>query len=872
MFRRRRERELDDEIQAHLRLAEQDRIRARESPQEAACSARRELGNVTLLKESTRDTWGWRWLDQLGQDTRFALRNFARNPAATAIMVFTLAVGIGANTAVFSIFDAVLLRQPPYHDPDRLVSILDLEKKAGGRAVFFDLYTDYENWKKSSAMFDGFAASTWAGSLDRTLSGAGPARRVPAMPVTADYFSVLGVPPLLGRTFQASDHERGCTIVLSHEFWSSVNGGQESLIGKPLRLDNQDCEVLGVMPPGFAVYPNPASMLWALMPTPKRPDQFAVFVIGRMKPGVSMAQAQRELVALHYQVHRHDRWGELMEPRLYELQSEFTWLTGKNIRLSLIVLLAAVGVVLLLCCANVANLLLGQSLTRRREIAIRAALGSGRGRLLRQLLTESLLLSTVAAAIGVASAGGAVHYFRAAHPIELPPATVVQVDARTLLFTVLLSTATAVLFGLAPAWKASRTDLNTALKASGRSISVDFGAQRLANFLIISEVALTLVLLCGAGLLIQSVNQFGSAPLGFEAKGLLTSRIELPQTGYTQPEQRIRFFRNLLDQLLSTHEVEEAAFSTTLPTAGTGPIAALAVEGKPDPGPDKILDSGTQTVSPEYFRVMRLPLEEGRFFDDRDRSDSEPVAIINQALADRYFRGEHPIGRHIRPFDGPETKGPWLRVIGVVGNEKRTAVVSEMSWTDTPVLYRPWPQNSQVAAVLLFRVQGTRAPVSGLIQRANSDPGAPFGQIETMTHAIEKILAYPRFRAMVLAAFAMLALVLAIVGLYGVLSRFVTRRRHEIAIRMALGAQPVRVLTTIAKEGMRLIATGILFGLVSVWGLTRLVKTLLYGVSAMDPRNLILTTLVLLCSAGLATLLPARRATRVDPIVVLREE
>ena len=268
MFEDKRERELDEEIQAHLRLAEQDRIREGESPQEAAVSARRELGNVILVKERTRDAWGWIWLDRLVQDTRFAIRNFARNPPATAIIVFTLAAGIGANTAVFSIFDAVLLRQPPYRDPGHLVSVLDLQKKAGGRAVFFDLYTDYENWKQNSKMFDGFAAYTWAGSLGRTLSGAGPARRVAVMPVTADYFSIFGVPPLLGRTFQESDEDRGCRIVLSDEFWRTINGGQESLIGKTLRLDDQDCEVIGVMPHGFAVYPNPASMIWALMPRP----------------------------------------------------------------------------------------------------------------------------------------------------------------------------------------------------------------------------------------------------------------------------------------------------------------------------------------------------------------------------------------------------------------------------------------------------------------------------------------------------------------------------------------------------------------------------------------------------------------------------
>jgi putative ABC transport system permease protein len=547
-------------------------------------------------------------------------------------------------------------------------------------------------------------------------------------------------------------------------------------------------------------------------------------------------------------------------------------LTGKNISLSLMVLLGAVNAVLLICCANVANLLLGQSLTRRREIAIRAALGSGRSRILRQLLTESLLLDAAAAVIGVVLAGGAVHYFRISNPIELPPTTVIEVNSRILAFTVLLSTMTALLFGVAPAWQASRTDLNTALKASARSTSGDSGSQRIASFLIIAEVALTLVLLSGAGLLIRSVNRFGSAPLGFEAKGLLTSRIQLPQAAYAKPEQRIRFYSNLLDQMRSAREVEEAALSTTLPTGGTGPVAVLAVEGKPNPGPDRIVDSGMQTISSEYFRVMRLPLKEGRFFDDRDRADGEQVVIVNEALVDRYFPGEDPIGRHVRPFDGPETESPWLRIVGIVGNEKRTAVASEMSWTETPVLYRPWPQDTRLSAVLLFRVRQVGLPVISLIQRAGGDPEVSVGEIETMTHAVEKILAYPRFRAAVLSAFATLALVLAVVGLYGVLSRLVARRTHEIGIRIAVGATRGHVVTMVAKRGLRLTVTGIIFGLASVWGLTRLVQALLYGVSAMDPANVILTTLVLLCSAGLATLIPARRATRVDPTVALRDE
>lgn len=595
--RRRRERDLDEEIRAHFRLAEEDG--------HTADSARRQFGNMALVKEAAREAWGWMWVDRLVQDIRFALRTFARNRGATAIIILTLAAGIGANTAVFSILDAVLLRQLPYRDSGRLVSILDLQKRAGGRATFFDLYSDYENWKKNSRLFEGFGASTWAGGLGKIMTGAGPARGVAALPVTADYFSVLGVQAARGRTFQSSDH--GCAAVLSDAFWRSV----AVEIGKPLRLDDEACTVLGVMPPGFAVYPNPASMIWILLPRPARPDQFGVFVTGRLKAGVSMVAAETELITLHRQLHRNDRWGAMMDPRIYELQSEFTWLTGRNLRLSLVVLFLAVSVVLLICCANVSNLLLGQSLARKKEMAIRAALGSGRRRLLRQLLTESLTVSVVGALFGVVLATVAVHYFGAANPIELPPATVVRVDARILAFTVALSILTTLLFGLAPAWKGSRGELSEALKAAGRSSSQDSRSQRFASFLIVAEVALTMVLLAGAGLLIQSVQRFASAPLGFQPEGLITAQLRLPQAAYAKPEQRVRFYNELLEQLRGTRGIEGGALSTALPTYGPGAVVTLAVEGRPNPQPNSIVDVGTETISADYFQVMRIPLEKG---------------------------------------------------------------------------------------------------------------------------------------------------------------------------------------------------------------------------------------------------------------------
>ena len=811
---------------------------------------------------------------ELRQDLRYAWRMCRRAPGFTATAILTLALGIGANTAVFSILNAVLLRPLPYREPGQLVSILDRQIRAGGRAVFYDLYSDYENWKKNSRAFQGFAAVTWAGGLGKIMTGHGPARSVAALPVSVDFFSTLGVPAALGRTFQDADLARGCSVVLSHKFWHSTLGGQRGAIGQPVRLDDQACTVLGVMPPSFASFPNPDSLLWVLLTPPKRPDQFGVFVIGRRKPGVSMASAQAEVLGLHRQLHQHDRWGTLMEPAIYELQAEFTWLTGRNLRVSLIVLFAAVTLVLSICCVNVANLLLSRSLVRQREMAIRAALGSGRGRMLRQLMTESLLLSLIASLAGAAIAAGAVHYFRVANPVELPPATVVEVNAQVLGFTVLLSVATALLFGLVPAWKASRVDLIGALKASGRTSSQDAGRHRFGKALIVVEVALTIVLLAGAGLLIRSVENFASAPLGFAADGLMTASLQLPQSSYSKPEQRVRFYNQALSQLATQPQLAGLALSTTFPTQGTGAISVLSVEGRPDPPSNRVLDVGQQTISPDYFRVMRIPLKLGRYFDDQDREQTEPVAIVNEALVAKYFATEDPKGKRIREFDGPDNKRPWLRIVGVVADEKRTAVTEEMGWADSPVVYHPWNQNPPPTATLIVRSAAGAAVPGGTILRtlAAIDPEVSVGDVESVPHTVAKVLAYPRFRAIVLAAFAGLALLLAMVGLYGVLSHLVTHRTHEIGVRMALGAQRGEVLGMIVADGVRWIGAGVVLGLAAAWVLGRYLASLLYGISAADPMLLAFVSIGMIVAALAAMYLPARRAATVHPLVALRYE
>jgi predicted permease len=817
------------------------------------------------------------WGSRLAQDLTYALRLFRRGPGFTAIVIFTLALGIGANTAVFSILNAVLLQPLPYRSPERLVAIWDREIHAKGTSKLFDLYSDYENWKKNSRSFQQVAAVSWApqASPTRILTGRGPARTVFSLPVTADFFSLLNVQPMLGRTFDADDAGRGCMVVLAEAFWQSAFGGQRSALGQTIRLDDQVCTVLGVMPPGFAFLPPEAVVsMWTMMAPPADPGQFAVGVFARLRPDVSLAGAQAEVSLLHRQIHQHDRWGAQMEPVIYGLHDEFTWLTGRNLRLSLIVLFAAVSFVLLICCVNVANLLLGRAVGRQREMAIRAALGAGRQRLLRQLLTEGLLLSLLASIAGAALAAAAVSYFRAARPIAMPPGTSLALSAPVLAFTAFLSIVTALVFGLVPAWKASRIDLNESLKAAGKTSSQSGRQHRFGKGLIVAEVMLTVVLLAGAGLLIQSMVRFSSADLGFRQEGLLTASLGLPQASYTSPERRLQFYERLQTDLGGIPGIQGVALSSTRPISGGGAQDVVEIEGHPEPRVETLHDTFSQTISPDYFRVMNTPLQSGRYFDARDRRQTEPVVIVNEALIQKYFPDENPIGKRIRPFLPGNRNAPWWRIVGVVGNQKRTTVYKEMAWADSPVIYRPLRQNPPRSANVIARIGLAGSAISGGIQRRTAaiDPDIPVEEIQTVRDLESKALAYPRFRATMLAVLAALALILAIVGLFGVLSHLVTQRTHEIGVRMALGAQRTAVLTMILREGLLLTGSGIILGIAAARLLGGYLATMLYGIRPSDPLLLAAVSLVLFVTALIAMYLPARRASRVDPMVALKYE
>ena len=821
--------------------------------------------------------WSWRWLERLKQDIAYALRIFVRTPGFTAIVILTLALGIGATTAIFSIVDAVWLHPLPYPHANRMVVIWEKLIRNPNNPPIFDSYRDFLAWKKKSWSFEQLAPATWATGQE-ILTGAGSARYVLAMPVGIDFFPLLGIKPELGRIFQSDDLHRGCSVVLQHKFWMTAFVGQKDVIGRHITLSEKACTVVGVMPERFTFFPDVAPMWMLITPDSKisRDSENAnVGVFGLLKPGVSLERAQKEVEQLYIDEHRKDPSGLERTPFVHPLAEQFAFLTGPNLRLSVLVLFGAVSFVLLIACVNIANLLLGRSLVRQKELAVRAALGSGRMRLVRQLLTEGLLLSLAGALVGILLAMGAVHYFRVLRPIAMPPGNPVSVNVQVLGFTAVLAIVTALLFGLVPALKASRVDLIDALRASGRSASLSPAGRTFGKALVAAEVMLSLALLVGAGLLIESVYRLTSVPLGFRTGHVFTVPLELPRWSYSKDSQRARFYHEALSRVAALLGVEGVAFASSLPlNNGRWGSSALVVEGKSVPTPATARHDVSQvSITPDYFRVMNVRLERGRLFEESDQAESQAVAIVNKALVQRYFPQENPIGQRIRVGELGANRS-WLTIVGVTASERDRNFFQEMAWEDIPIVFRPVAQDPPMNGSLLWRTAGKHLNVGSALQKqiAELDRNVPVGEVETLDERLSRTLAYPRFRALVLGMFAGIALLLAGVGLYGVLSQGIVQRTQEFGVRMALGAQKRDVLLLVLWQGMTWTGVGLAAGLIATLCLTKFLSSLLYGVKATDPWILAGVSVLLILVALLATYLPARRAAGVDPMTALRVE
>ena len=808
----------------------------------------------------------------LAHDVRYALRQLHKSPAFTTLAVLTLALGIGASAAVFSIFDAVVLRPLPYRDASHLVAVWSSEIRHPGTKLFAP-FRDFEEFKSRNHSFDSMAAVTWA-HAGEILTWHGSAHQVLAIPATDDFFPLLGVPAAIGRTFGTQDLQHGCTVVLAHSFWRTELGAPKDMVGSALVLSDKPCTVVGVMPAAFEFYPKQAA-LWTLI-TPdskygKEPFDSVVGIFGHLRPRVTMESAERELIALHQPVAQEapaGSWVAQITPIVRDLRSEFTWLAGPNLRVSVLVLCGGVALLLLIACLNVANLLLVRCDHRQRELAVRSALGSGRSRLIRYLLTESLLISSAGTLVGILIAIVAVRYFNSANPIELPPGNPVTINWRVLGFAAMVALLTGLLCGWIPSWRVLRVDVNQVLKQTARTGLA--GRSRAASGFVIGQAALSMIMLVAAGLIIESIAKLSTVPLGIQPQQLLAAQISLPTASYPKQSDRTAFYSKVLTNVAVLPGVEQAALCSALGPYNSS-SSELAIKGQP---PFENLEAiNTIEVSNNYFRVLSMEWLRGREFDARDRADSLPVAIVNEQFVHTYFPQQDPIGGQIK-LGKANDASPWLTIVGIVGTEKRMTVYQEMSYIEPSLIYLPVDQTSDASMGLVMKAAGNPLSLSPPLQREISvlDPNVPIYDIKTMNQRYSEYLAHPRFRAALMGVLAGVTLLLSAIGFYGVLAHMGAQRTQELGLRMALGARKKEVLSMIVARGAKLATIGICSGTFAALMLTRAMNALLYGVGAHDPAIFAAAAGLLISVTLLACYIPARRAAKVDPMVALRYE
>jgi len=805
----------------------------------------------------------------LVQDLRYAIRTLAKNPGFTVVVVLTLALGIGANTAIFSVVDAVLLRPLPYPESDRLFTVYQTLPQDPAQNTGVS-YPNYLDWTQQNQAFESIAAVR---GTALALSGQGEPTYIRTGSVTSNYFDVLRVKPLLGRTLQSSDDALNANpvVVMSESLWRARFGADPAIVGRAITLDQHPITVVGIVPVYFhPSVPDAAAQLWVPLRQDgvfsdmrgRRAGHYMV-VLGRLKSGVNAAQAQSEMAAMEQRLaeqypNENKGWGI----RIVSLQADM----AGNVRIALLVLLGAVGLVFLIACANVASLQLARAASRRKEIAIRVALGAGRQRLMRQFLTESVLLSVIGGAVGLVLAYEALQGLIAWLPADLPRVSEIHVDAGVLAFGLALSVLSGVIFGLTPAWHGTESRLAEALEGA-RGAGEERSSHRARNAFVVAEMALAIVLLIGAGLLIRSFARLQQVNVGFNPAQLLTAQIGLPRAQYAKPEQWISFYKQTLERMNALPGAQEAAVAVPLPLSDSYINLAFEVEGRV---PRSKSDSPTAdfvAISPNYFHVMQVPLMRGREFSDADSESAPKVCVISSSLAQQLFPNERALGQRIiigYPADAAR------EIVGIVGDVKD----SDLAARESAQVYVPFVQNPFWTADISVRTHGNPSSLSGALraQIREIDSALPVAEVRPMAEVIGSSIAQPRFRTALLSLFGAAALLLAAIGIYGVLAYTVAQQTREIGIRMALGANPGRVLRLVLAGGLRLAGAGTVIGVLAARMLTQLLNSLLFGVSATDPLTFAAVAGLLLGVALLACYVPARRAMRVDPMVALRYE
>jgi len=812
-------------------------------------------------------------VQNLLQDLRYGFRTLLKHRSFTFVAVFTLALGIGANTAMFSVVNAVLLRPLPYNDPARLVTIWEESPDRGMYQMPVSL-ANLRDWVDQNQTFEQISAYTFT---NLNLTGAGEPARLLSVRSSANLFSLVGATPLLGRTFLPGEDNEGAArvVILGHAVWKNRLNSDPAIVGKSLTLNNQNYTVVGVMPASFQfpvgfgylgkVINDPIELYVPLQPAPEesRRGSYSFFAIGRLKSGISLDQARAEMTAIERRLEQQYPEGNSgIGVSLIATQEQ----TVKEIRPALLVLLGAVVFMLLIACANIANLLLARAAARQKEIAIRTALGSNRSRIVRLLLTESLMLSLAGGCLGLLLAYWGTDLLVALAPDNVPRLNEVGVDARVFGFTLAISLATGLLFGLVPAIHAARPNLNEGLKEGSKGSAGSAAGKRTRNLLVAVEVALSLVLLIGAGLMIKSFIRLQQTNLGFNPDHVLTVSLTLSSSKYPEDRQQAAFFQESLQRVQSLAGVQSAGATTALPLTLSVSGSDFRIEGRPEPEVGKEMVINTSSVSPDYFSTLGISLLKGRDFSDRDDADAPLAAIINNDLARVYFPGEDPIAKRIT-FDDGES---WISIVGVVADTKRLVLDTNAK----PEVYFPYLQVPSSSMSLVVRTATEPLSLAGAVknQIQTIDKDLPLGESKTMQQALSESNSGRRFNLLLLTAFATVALILAMVGIYGVMSYAVTQRTHEIGIRVAIGAQARDVFRMVVLEGMVLAMFGIGFGLVGAFALTRLMTTMLFGVEPTDPATFITIAVLLTAVTLVACYIPGRKATKVDPLVALRYE
>ena len=867
--RRQLDHDLDDELKFHLAMREQKLREQGVAAEEAPYAARRQFGNVTRLKETSRELWGFGSIETFAQDLRYSLRQLKRNPGFTAVAVITLALGIGANTAIFTVFNAVLLRPLPYPHPEELVYVEKNFAPAYGGISTVVPSNEFAVWENQSRTLSHVAAYT---SSAANLTGDGEAERVVSGLASSSFFSVLGVQPMLGRVFLPEETRPGGppAVILSEAFWKRRYGGDPSVIGRSITLDGKLHSVVGVLPASFII-PDEHKIDYALwMPlaggeAEASPFQ-AVRVIGRLKPGVSLAAARAELDTILQSTLK----GLYLPDGFTESVVVLPWheeITGKS-RLSLLLFLGAVGFLLLIACVNVANLLLSRAASRQKEIALRLSVGAARTRIVRQLLTESALLALLGGLIGLALARWVKDLLVTFISPNLPALGPIALDYRVLGFSLALAMVTGLAFGLGPALQATKVSLSEALKEPGSSAEEFHSGRLFRNLLVVCETALVMVLLLGAGLLFRSFLRARGIEPGFKSQNILSLAVDLTPSKYPTPTVQSKFIRQAVEGIKGLAGVQSVG-ATICPSLFGGCVMDVTMTGPMIEGwSESVINTWFEMVSSDYFRTMGIPLIRGRNFTDDDREGLPGVAIVNESFARRYFHGGNCLGKWIKSWVGKH-ENERMTIVGVVGD-----VRNKPDMEPEPEIYLPYLQAGMPHMTLVVRTAGNPMHWAAAVrsQIASVDKDQPTHDLMTLEELQARSLTPRRVNMLLLGTFAVLGLALASVGIYGVVSYSVSQRTHEIGVRMALGAERGDVLKLVVRQGLRSVLIGTGIGVAGSLAITRFLSTMLFGVKPTDPVTFAIVSLVLLVVAWLACYIPARRATKVDPMVALRYE